>query len=265
LPGHRIDRDAIARMIAAGRSALESERPVLRQSIILANMTTETVASRPPTRDLPGLVGLLFLLACLTLASTLSIHRLPASGTLSPSTKLTYYGTTIVVEWILAGYAAWRLQRMHVCLKSLIDIPSTAKSWLIDIGITVGFFLVWAAIGQGLTVLLKPGTPRHMILLPSNPMELAFWILMSLSAGFCEELAFRGYLQKALEFSTSAGIAIVTQGIIFGLVHFYQGIKLVTIIIVLGTMLGLLAHWRRKLWPGMMFHALQDILGAVIR
>ena len=96
-------------------------------------------------------------------------------------------------------------------------------------------------------------------------MERALWILIALSAGFCEELVFRGYLQKTLEFATNAGTAIVTQGVIFGLVHFYQGIKLVTIIIVLGTMLGFLAHWRHKLWPGMMFHALQDILGAFVR
>ena len=135
--------------------------------------------------------------------------------------------------------------------------------WLIDIGITVGFFLVWAGVGQGLTYILKPGKPGFSGLFPSNSLELGAWIVMSLTAGFCEELVFRGYLQRALQSATNAAIAIVAQGVIFGLVHFYQGIKLVTIIIVLGTMLGFLAHWRRKLWPGMMFHGLTDTLGGL--
>lgn len=227
-------------------------------------MATATLA-RPPIRDFPGLLGLFFLLACLTVASTLSVHRLPAPDATSSNTKLAFYSTTLVVEWILAGYVAWRLRRLGVSIKALVDVPSTARKWLIDIGVTVGFFVVWTIVGQGLEFLLKPGIQRYIALLPSNPMERAFWILIALSAGFCEELVFRGYLQKTLEFTTNAGTAIIMQGVIFGLVHFYQGIKLVTIIIVLGTMLGFLAHWRKKLWPGMMFHALQDILGAFVR
>jgi len=228
-------------------------------------MATDAVPRVPLIRDFPGLLGLMFLLACLTAASMLSVSRLPASGALPTPRKLIFYATTIVVEWILAGYAAWRLRCLHLSVRSLVNIPSTVKGWLIDIGVTVGFFVLWALVGQGLTYLLKPGVPGFAALFPSNPVEVGFWILMSLSAGFCEELVFRGYLQKTVEFATNAGVAIVTQGVIFGLVHFYQGIKLVTLIIVLGTMLGLLAHWRRKLWPGMMFHAIQDTLGAFIR
>jgi uncharacterized protein len=227
-------------------------------------MATDTVPRVPRIQDFPGLLGLLFLLACLAAASTLSVHGLPASGALATRRKFILYSTTIVVEWILAGYAMWRLRHLHLSVKSLVDIPSTAKGWLIDIGVSLGFFVLWAAVGQVLTLLLKPGKPGFSALFPSNPVEVGFWILMSLTAGFCEELVFRGYLQKALEF-TGPAIAIVTQGVIFGLVHFYQGIKLVTLIIVLGTMLGCLAYWRRKLWPGMMFHALEDILGAVLR
>jgi uncharacterized protein len=228
-------------------------------------MTTQSIALRPATRDLPGLLGLIFILAAFAVFGFFSVQRVFASGAASTETKALIYGATFIFEWILAAYAAWRLRPLGLSVKDLVDLPSTAKGWLIDVGVTVGFFLVWAAVGQGLTFLLKPGTPKHLVLLPSNSVEYGLWIVLSLTAGFCEELVFRGYLQKALEFSTNAGIAIVTQGVIFGLAHAYQGIKLATLIIVLGTMLGWLAHWRRKLWPGMMFHAVIDIVGAVFR
>jgi hypothetical protein len=56
---------------------------------------------------------------------------------------------------------------------------------------------------------------------------------------------------------TVAG-GIVLQAIAFALTHGYQGWRFVLLIAVLATMLGLLAHWRRSLRPGMIAHALQD-------
>jgi len=53
--------------------------------------------------------------------------------------------------------------------------------------------------------------------------------------------------------------------VVFGLAHSYQDLKRVVLIIVLGSMLGALAWWRRKLFPAMMFHAGTDILGAFLR
>lgn len=226
-------------------------------------MATQSITARPETRDFPGLLGLVLVLAAFTVFGLFTVHHLlSAGGALSTITKAEIYGATLAFEWVLAAYAVWRLRRLGLSTKTLVNIPSTAKGWLIDIGVTVGFFLVWAAVGQGLSHLLKPGTPGFSGLLPSNPLEIALWILLSLSAGFCEELLFRGYLQRTLELSTNTAIAIVTQGVIFGLAHAYQGVKLVSLIMVLGTMLGLLAHWRRKLLPGMMFHAITDIVGA---
>jgi len=35
--------------------------------------------------------------------------------------------------------------------------------------------------------------------LPQRALEIAVWISVSISAGFCEELVFRGYFQKQFE------------------------------------------------------------------
>jgi len=226
---------------------------------------TEIIRDRPKTRDVYGILFLLILLAGFTVFSSLSIHRLPASGSISTASKAVIYGSTFVFEWILAGYVLWRLRHLGLSVRSLVRIPSTAKQWLVDIGVTVGFFLVWAAVGQGLEHLLKPGTPSFLTLLPNNWIEKAMWIILALTAGFCEELVFRGYLQQGLEACSNAAIAIVAQGVIFGLAHSYQDVKRVALIIVLGSMLGALAWWRRKLFPGMLFHAGTDILGAFLR
>ena len=87
---------------------------------------------------------------------------------------------------------------------------------------------------------------------------------VSLSAGFCEELVFRGYLTRQFSgWTGSRAAGILLQGVVFGLAHTYYRLVMVAIM-VLAWLLGLLAQWRRSLLPGMLFQGLQDCLGGVI-
>ena len=55
---------------------------------------------------------------------------------------------------------------------------------------------------------------------------MTVWVLLSISAGFCEEFVFRGYLQKQFFALTgSDAAAIAGQALIFGVAHGYQGVK----------------------------------------
>ncbi len=107
------------------------------------------------------------------------------------------------------------------------------------------------------------------ILLPQTPLEVIVWILTSASAGFCEEFVFRGYVQRQLlALSNSTVAAVVGQGVIFALMHAYQGWRLVLHIVVIGILFGALAAWRKTLRVGMLAHGWSDIwsgwLGSVM-
>jgi membrane protease YdiL (CAAX protease family) len=72
-------------------------------------------------------------------------------------------------------------------------------------------------------------------------------------------------LQRQFTALTHAvGVGIVLQAIAFAVGHGYQGWKYVLLIAVLATMLGLLAHWRKRLRPGMIAHALQDGVSGIV-
>jgi len=95
-------------------------------------------------------------------------------------------------------------------------------------------------------------------------MELIIFSLVALSAGFCEELVFRGYLMRQLSAMTKSRTAgLLLQSVVFGLGHGYQGVARMAIIAVEGCMLGLLARWRRSLRPGMIAHGLQDMIAGI--
>src|SRR5580693_7215237 len=87
----------------------------------------------------------------------------------------------------------------------------------------------------------------------------AFWA--AVTAGFCEELVFRGYLQRqGLALTGSVALAVLTQGVLFGVAHWYQGVKMVIVITALGIVFGIFANWRKSLRPVMIAHALADIV-----
>ncbi len=93
------------------------------------------------------------------------------------------------------------------------------------------------------------------------------WFCSSATAGFCEEIIFRGYLQRqfaALTRSTLAGVLL--SAIVFGASHGYEGAARMLLIGIFGLMFGLLAWWRKSLRPGMIAHAWHDALsGAILR
>jgi uncharacterized protein len=112
---------------------------------------------------------------------------------------------------------------------------------------------------------LGGGTNAAQGLLPQGILESLAWLPLALSAGFCEELAFRGYLQKQFQAITgSAGWAILIQALVFGMGHLYEGVAQVARIVLFGVLFGLLALWRKNLRPGMIAHAWSDIFGVII-
>jgi len=139
------------------------------------------------------------------------------------------------------------------------------KSWRMlakDIAIAMPFWVVWEATAYGVHWLLGPGTSARSVaaLLPQSLPEVLLWILVSITAGFCEELQTRGYLQRQFHALTGSIVAaVLLQGILFGFMHSYQGWKQVIVISALGILYGALAAWRRNLRANILAHAWSDV------
>lgn len=89
---------------------------------------------------------------------------------------------------------------------------------------------------------------------------------MSVSAGICEKLVFRGYFQRQFQvFTHSKWIALFLQAALFGISHGYQGLEASVKIALFGALYGLFALWRGSLRPGMIAHAGGDILSGIFR
>jgi uncharacterized protein len=177
------------------------------------------------------------------------------------------YLLVMAVEWFLTGFI-WRGIRGR-CVRLVELIGGRWPSvWAVlrDLGTAVLFLLASNLVLSVLAHFLK-ATPGRGIrsIFPNGPTEVALFVMLALTAGICEEILFRGYLQRqfaALTRSTAAGLTL--QGVVFGVAHGYQGTKYMCIIAVYGCLFGLLAFWRRSLRPGMIAHFVQDTVGGLV-
>ncbi len=157
-------------------------------------------------------------------------------------------------------WGADRLPR-PASLGDIIGHWGTWKAVARDLAVSVPFLAVWFGAARVMHRVLGPDQSRSINnLLPQSTVEIVLWIAVSISAGVCEEIVFRGYFQKQFAAYTNSMIAaVLLQGVVFGLGHSYQGLKQVVIISVLGMLYGWFAAWRRSLRPNMICHAWTDI------
>jgi len=189
-------------------------------------------------------------------------HAQSSSGALQQHPNVVpLYLSLIAVEWLLV-YGVWAgIRSRGVRLVDLIGGRwHSAKDILIDIVLAVVVWIFWLGVQAGVSRMIPSHAKSVSTLLPQNTLEVVLWIATSLSAGFCEEVAFRGYFQKQFEAMTGSSAAGVTlQAILFGISHGYQGLQAIVMIILFGFLFGILAFWRKSLRPGMILHAWSDI------
>jgi len=194
---------------------------------------------------------------------------------LAAGSKIPQYLWTMSWEWILAGFV-WLGIRKRIRLRELIGGRwATWEDFFLDVvyaGVFWGcamFVLVGTAVLMHLDQAGKMESMRKQLgfLTPGTNLELAVWFCVSVTAGFCEEIIFRGYLQRQFAaIANSMLLGVLLSAVVFGASHGYEGASRMILIAIYGLMFGVLAWWRKSLRPGMMAHAWHDALsGAILR
>ena len=137
-----------------------------------------------------------------------------------------------------------------------------------DIGVALAFWCAVIGFLLAMRFLLganAEGTRAVKMLLPRTTAEIISYLALCVTAGFCEELLFRGYLQRQFfAWSGRVEVAVVLQAVVFGLGHLYQGWKGALTITLYGAMFGILAVMRKSLRPGMIQHMMQDSFTGIV-
>jgi uncharacterized protein len=197
-----------------------------------------------------------------------------AHGARSGHGHLRIYLATMAYEWLLTGYVWWGLRRSGGTLRELIggrwhDVGDFLLDFAIAGGVWLAALLAIAlvALGMGMGHAGNIDDARRQIgfLAPRSTLEMVVWIGLSATAGFCEEVLFRGYLQKQFtHLLRSRWSALLVVSILFGLGHGYEGLQRMVLIALLGLAFGLMSLLRKSLRPAMMAHTMQDTISGLL-
>jgi membrane protease YdiL (CAAX protease family) len=182
-----------------------------------------------------------------------------------PGMRLRAYYGTIVGQWLLAVLA------LTVWLQAARPLPELGLAlrfgWRFWVGLVIALAAMVAMARQARRLLgdtSKQGSLRHMLervlfLLPHTPEELRTFRALSVTAGICEEILFRGYLIWYLSWLMGLWPAVLVSSLLFGLAHSYQGASGILRTVLAGLLFALLYLLTRSLWIPMLLHAFIDI------
>jgi uncharacterized protein len=156
-------------------------------------------------------------------------------------------------------------------LAALMPQFSGEDAGALALGAGIGLVIGVAAIFLVLRLRRNKPVPLKTLgdiepLLPRNGRERIWALLISLNAGWCEELFFR--LALPLVLTLAVGNAYVGFGIaiaVFGAVHFYQGFAGIVATTILGVLFAAIYLSTGNIWIAAAVHALVDINGLIVQ
>lgn len=176
------------------------------------------------------------------------------------------YIPTIVIEWLIVLAVALGIRREKSSAASiglvrpkLVDVP-TAIIFLVTANI------ILMPLEMILTAIGLPVNENVNLLVEKAGQAFWWWLAISATAGFCEEVAFRGYIFTRIRGIFPGGgwvPAVVVSSFAFAAGHGYQGVGGLILLFFLGAMFCGLFIYTKSLWPAILAHFIQDFSAVI--
>jgi uncharacterized protein len=187
----------------------------------------------------------------------------------NPRRKILSYQRILLILWT-AAIVAWITLRSSVFFiwpavrQTTQQKIGTSFAWGVAIAFAFGSLLQVFLTHRGAK--LREKTLRAFkalaFILPVTPEERAWFAMVSITAGICEEVLYRGFLIRYLSdgpWHAGIWIALAIASISFGLGHGYQGLSGIIGTGLLGAVMALIFLATGNLWLPMALHAMIDL------
>jgi len=180
--------------------------------------------------------------------------------------RMHWYNVTLAGEWAIVGCVILRWLVTHRTWTDLGIARPTPWGFWVSLGATVGVGGLLGLQARGLARrnpdrrrALVPRLGAAGLLLPHTLEEYRWFMALSVTAGVCEELFYRGFIVWTARFWIGLWGGAALSVVLFGLAHAYQGRSGAIRATLMGGVFGLLALLAHSIVPGMVLHAIVDL------
>lgn len=178
----------------------------------------------------------------------------------------------ITLVWLVglggAALAVWLAGGRGLAALGL-TAPREGPSTQLIVGVAIGAFAglalrpLAAAVSGKVAAALRRQMGKLEAFLPKTGEQLVWGLIVSIFAGLCEEIAYRGYLIPYCRFWLPEWPALLAAALLFGLAHLYQGAAGILLTALLGLAFGFIYVETGSLALPMLLHAAVDISAMV--
>ena len=235
-----------------------------------ATLLTDAIAPPPQPEARPKPIAswlhTVALFVLLTLTTLVGRSRASAPH-VSPVPLAMHYASTMLLEWVLLALVLAGIHQRRAFLARAFRNRAATLVQSLSLGVAV-YLCGFVAIAFVSIALLKTPLAQHrneafvLAMLPRTRVDFLLWFGVSLSAGICEELIFRGYLlQQLIAWTRRPALSIVLAAVLFGSVHLYEGLGAILPLAALAIVYGFVAQRSHgDLRAVIVAHTLQDFL-----
>lgn len=194
------------------------------------------------------------------------LERLLALQHMSSRERTRLYFTSLAAQWIITALVAWRSFARGFSLWQL-GLKFEPRSELLLVGITGGILMGAAhwfnlrRVGRSKSPAVDRIRALANKIFPHSNREALVFCGLAVTAGFCEEFLYRGFVFAALSrLSLPAWGILLISSAMFGLAHAYQGRGGMIGTLLLGTVFGLARILYDSFVPVAFWHAAVDLV-----
>ncbi len=191
--------------------------------------------------------------------------RTVASG--RPNARASVYREVIALEWITTAVIAAVWMRSARPWRLIGLVPPVGWHLVLTIALLAALLMLFRAQLRAVRRLDPAKRDRLRIrsaavspLIPHNRIERAWFVPLAITAGLCEEFVYRGFLLWVFRAWLGLWGAALASTVAFGFAHAYQGRRGAIRAGTLGAVFVILAIVMGSVVPGMVLHALLDLI-----
>ena len=214
---------------------------------------------------------LIFLATAVPLLGRRRIRQLMRMPETTKRDRLRLYASTVAFQWVAAAVVLWRANAHQIALARLgVAIPKPELTAIVSVVlaalvlanqlVSLRHLATHPAEAQGVLPQLA------LKIFPQDTVERVAFSAVVVTVTICEELIYRGFVQRVFE-DWSGGLilaGIFGSAAMFAVAHLYQGKRGLLTTCVVGILFAAIRTWTGSLLAPLIAHFIADITAGLL-